>query len=89
MESFDLQFLNAHWGHEPMQSNDQLSMHMHQKLANAEEPILARFMGSFHGIAVAHWNYEPAAKNDWRVVQLRNLARTRFVESLYGLTVPH
>jgi len=45
MESFDLQFLDAHPSHEPTQCNDQLSMHMHQKLGHAHRPISVRFMG--------------------------------------------
>jgi len=49
MESFDLQFLDAHRGHERMQCNDQLLMHMHQKFAHAEQPISARFMGGVIG----------------------------------------
>jgi len=41
---FNLQFLDAHLGHEPMQCNDQLLMHMHQKLAQAERPMSAQLM---------------------------------------------
>jgi len=31
-------FTVPHWAHEPMQSNDQVLMHMHQKFAHAERP---------------------------------------------------
>jgi len=83
MGSFDLQF----WTHIAAMKVARLSKVEEDRAVTTDSTLesraTCRFMGSLHGLTVAHWDHEPAAMDNCGVVQLRNCSRTRFMESFH------